>query len=466
MRKGFLGSLTALLAGTALALAEPPATSDPAPAAAPNGTGQPPTLTPPHPVSAPAVEGPRSPYWPNPFGYSPTWGAPALPHEGAADDKPHREFITWGSAEYLLWWVKNQPLGIPLVTTGNPATLGALGSPDTVVLFGGSNLDYHTFSGGRFTLGFGLGRDVWADWGVEGSGFFVEKRPVTFTASSSVIGVPLLARPIQNALDGTETVALISDPGVPGSQQNLAGGVARGSVAVNSFSDVYGWDVDIVRGWYRDGPLHVKLLGGFRYINLSEELNIFSDSTLLPGGVAGLAGSAVVPPSTVAILDHFATRNEFYGGQLGARLDYSGGAWVVSALGKVALGSTHEVIDLSGATRGSGPAVINGLVPAGLLVLSSNRGVRAHDEFAVVPEIGINVGYQICPSLRVFAGYTFLYVSDVARPGDQISRTVNPNIVPASRTFGTATGPAEPSFTFNRTDFWAQGANFGFEFRY
>ena len=165
MRKGFLGSLTALLAGTALAFAEPPATLDPATAVAPNGTGQPPTVTGPHNAGAPFVEGPRSPYWPNPFGYAPSWGAPALPHGDIAEDKPHSEVVIWGGAEYLLWWEKNQPLGIPLVTTGSPG-MGALGSPDTVVLYGGSDADYHTFSGGRFTLGFGFGRDSWADWGV------------------------------------------------------------------------------------------------------------------------------------------------------------------------------------------------------------------------------------------------------------------------------------------------------------
>src|SRR5205814_3411841 len=41
MRRGFLSSVTALLAGTSLALAQPPATPDPAAAVVPNGTGQP-----------------------------------------------------------------------------------------------------------------------------------------------------------------------------------------------------------------------------------------------------------------------------------------------------------------------------------------------------------------------------------------------------------------------------------------
>ena len=182
---------------------------------------------------------------------------------------------------------------------------------------------------------------------------------------------------------------------------------------------------------------------------------------------AGFAGNTLLPPGTAAILDHYGTRNEFYGGQLGARVDYSTGCWVVSALGKIALGSMHEVIDLSGFTSATGAGGANGLVPAGLLVVSSNRGARAHDEFAAVPEIGINVGYQINPLWRVFVGYNFLYLSDVVRPGDQVSRIVNPNFVPVSQQFGTLPGTAlQPSPTFQRTDFWVQGINLGVELRY
>ena len=124
------------------------------------------------------------------------------------------------------------------------------------------------------------------------------------------------------------------------------------------------------------------------------------------------------------------------------------------------------MVNLVGATTRAGAGVPAGTVPGGLLVLSTNGGRRARDEFAVVPEIGINVGYQICYWLRAYVGYSFLYWSDVARPGDQFNRVVNPTIVPASNTFGTPIGPAQPSCTFQHTDFWAQGVNFGLEFRY
>jgi hypothetical protein len=323
------------------------------------------------------------------------------------------------------------------------------------VLLGGSDLDYHTFSGGRFTLGLGYGTEWNGIWGVEGSGFFLEKRPAEFLATSSVTGVPVLARPIVNAQTGAETVALVSQPGV-----------AAGSVAASSFSDVYGWDVSLVAGGSRSGPLRVDLLGGFRYLTLEENFDIAQNSVLLAGGTAGFAGNGLLPPTTVALLDHFGTRNEFYAGQLGARVQYAGDRLFISGLGKIGLGSNHEVIDLSGFTTRTGPGVVGGTVPGGLLVLSSNSGRRSHDEFAAVPEIGINVGYQVCRSIQVFAGYTFLYWSDVVRPGDQINRTVNPTLIPASRTFGNPVGPAQPSFSFQRTEFWAQGANFGFAVRW
>ncbi len=61
-------------------------------------------------------------------------------------------------------------------------------------------------------------------------------------------------------------------------------------------------------------------------------------------------------------------------------------------------------------------------------------------------------------------GYDFLYWSSVARPGDQIDRTVNSTQI-APRT-GPFTGPARPAFEFKNTDYWAHGVNFGVEFRY
>ena len=51
------------------------------------------------------------------------------------------------------------------------------------------------------------------------------------------------------------------------------------------------------------------------------------------------------------------------------------------------------------------------------------------------------------------------------RPGTAIDRTINFSQSPVFST-GTLVGPARPAFTFKDSDFWAQGINFGLEFRY
>jgi hypothetical protein len=451
MRKGFLASLAALLAGTSLAFAEPPEIEQ---TAAPEQAPPPKKETPPS-ANPPPLERPRSPYWPNPLGLLEcTPFIPALGGPGAADHEGSAGELVWANAEYLLWWVQKGPLAAPLVTTGSSVNFGALGASDTSVLFGGSGLDYRTFSGGRFGVG------VWFDrgcsWGVEGSGFLTETRPIHFDAVSTAIGTPVLARPVISALTGQETVELIAAPGV-----------VTGSVDVSSDSRLYSWDIDLTNRCYNTAGMHVDWMFGYREMNLKESLSISQNSTLLPGGIAGFAGSSISPPSGVAVSDQFVAVNRFYGGQLGARGEYANGGWFVNVLTRVALGGTHEVVDINGATlrpaTAGGPAT---LVQGGLLALSSNSGHHKHDEFAAVPEFGLNVGYQVTRYLRAYVGYTFVYWSDVARPGDQINRTVNPGLIPTSQTFGTPGGPAEPSFSLRNTDFWAQGVNFGLEFRF
>src|SRR5207244_361036 len=103
---------------------------------------------------------------------------------------------------------------------------------------------------------------------------------------------------------------------------------------------------------------------------------------------------------------------------------------------------------------------------AGLLALATNSGRHARDDFAVLPEIGVNFGFQITDRLQAFVGYTYMYWSNVVRPGDQVDLGLNPNLIPTSATFNTAGGPARPAFSFRDTDFWAQGINVGMEFRY
>lgn len=71
-----------------------------------------------------------------------------------------------------------------------------------------------------------------------------------------------------------------------------------------------------------------------------------------------------------------------------------------------------------------------------MLALSTNIGRTSEDRFVALPEAGVNVGYQLTKRLRVVGGYTFLYLPQVARSGEQISMQVNPSFIPG--------GPAAP----------------------
>src|SRR5262249_46797555 len=47
------------------------------------------------------------------------------PFDGDVDSE--RDFDFWVGGEYLLWWAKHSPIGVPLLTTGPTGSFGILG---------------------------------------------------------------------------------------------------------------------------------------------------------------------------------------------------------------------------------------------------------------------------------------------------------------------------------------------------
>jgi hypothetical protein len=135
----------------------------------------------------------------------------------------------------------------------------------------------------------------------------------------------------------------------------------------------------------------------------------------------------------------------------------------------VALGGTRQEVDIAGGQVRTPPGGPSQALLGGLLAVNSNIGQRSRNEFSVVPEVGLNVGYQVTDHIRAFVGYNFLYWSNVVRPGDQIDRVVDVNRVPAFLPAGVTAPPVfppRPAPLFRDTDFWAQGANVGLEYRW
>jgi hypothetical protein len=355
----------------------------------------------------------------------------------------------FASAEYLLWWVKDTPLPVPLLTSGTAASQGILASPGTTTLVGDS-IGYGPQAGGRFSVG-ACGEDH--DWTIVATAFILETGAHSFTASSDTAGNPVIARPFFNTTTGMQASSLVSFPGS-----------FAGSAAVQSTVDLHGAELNALSRLGSGGASEINFLVGFRYLSLEENLGVTQISTALPGGVLGFNGTSVTAPASIGVTDAFQTRNQFFGGQVGTQLDFHYWRCFLDMTGKLGIGNTYESFNSAGQTTllvGRAPVAS---VPGGLSALPGQT-LTSRSAFTLVPEFGLNLGIDVTCNFRLFVGYTFLYWDDVIRPGNQINSAVNPSNVPSSLAFGTG-GPAASSTPIHNTDFWAQGVNVGFALRY
>ena len=176
-----------------------------------------------------------------------------------------------------------------------------------------------------------------------------------------------------------------------------------------------GAEVNVLGKLLRRDRLQVDLLAGFRYVDLDEGLQIDT------------VANDFVNQVTDVLHDSFHTRNQFYGGQVGARIGWQGDRLSLDLVGKVALGTNHEVVQVGGSTTETGAgSLFPGTFPGGIFAQPSNMGRQSHDQFDVVPEGEVRVSYRLAGGLRAFVGYDILYWNQVVRPGSQIDRAVNP----------------------------------------
>ncbi len=373
----------------------------------------------------------------------------------------------WLRAEYLLWWTKGSRLP-PIVTTGQPGATplpGALGQADTRILYGDDGGTGRPRSGGRFTGGLWL--DCCHTVGVEGSYFFLADRNTRFDAASdATLGSPLIARPFFDVLTGRQNAQLVAFPALAGGTTPLpagGAGLASGDIHASTYSRFQGADVNAFCCLCTGCNYSVQALAGFRYLQLNEGFDVRESTRVNP---ALPAGAPFFGGSTIAIADQFDTRNNFYGGQVGLRGEVRRGAFFLAAQAKVALGVTHQTVDILGSTAitpAGGPTVVT---PAGFLASGSNSGHYVRDRFSVVPEVGVNAGVQVTDNLRAFVGYNFLYWSSVVRPADQIDVGLSGTQIPTDTRFNPAAGPARPGGPIRDTGYWAQGISFGVELRF
>ena len=327
-----------------------------------------------------------------------------------------------------MWWTKSG-WAPPLVTRGSPAAYspGALDERSTQILFGGSPLDPGMFSGVRLNGGFWLNDNL----GIEGSFFSLFQRSITFNAASNGNGYPVIARPVIDVYSGMESSYVDSYPGL------LAGS------NTTTFSSVLrGFELNLTTRAVEVDDLSVDAFLGYRQLNLNESLVMQDNLAALQSGVLTFAGGPADPPTSVADFDSFVASSNFYGPQIGTRTIWDFNRWNVSLLGKLAMGMSQQLVTINGATTLNTPGAASVTTPGGILAQNTNIGRYFSDQFAVVPEFGVNLGFLMTPWMQLKFGYTFLLLSSAARPGEQIDRRVNANNVPTDTNYGTPGGPA------------------------
>jgi hypothetical protein len=344
----------------------------------------------------------------------------------------------WVRAEFLYWTV--QGTGAPaLVTRDVPGTprglVGLPGTPGQQTVFGGARL------ADDFRPGFRISAGWWLDecrlWAINGDFFYLAAGNESGRFGTGT-GDPPFARPFFNVATGSPDAELVSYPGV------LSGAVSVR--ARNTFAGAGAYlrrnlccDLDECGRGYR-----IDALAGYRFYTLSDDL-------LIRENLLTAAGAAPVPTGTmITVTDRFRTENTFHGGLIGLSASAKWGRWSLDARGAAAIGNMRRELRINGTTvtqvPGAGPNANLG----GLYAQPTNIGRYTSDAFTVIPEAGLTLGYQITPHVTAHVGYSFVYLSNVWRAGDQIDRGIDPaQLRGATSTLGRpaplfASTPARP----------------------
>jgi hypothetical protein len=368
----------------------------------------------------------------------------------------------WVRADFLAWWTSGQHLP-PLVTTGGNGTLD-----NSNIAFGNSTVNWEGQSGWRITAGRWL--DRCQTWALEGDFYDLRGDSTVFALNSTATGSPLISRPFfdvnpANGLPGP-AAEIVSQPGE-----------TRGGITVEAtdyFQSAGAWlrhplcgggcesccdPCDPCGGCCAPRCCRVDLVAGYRYCRLFDQVNIHENLTGLP-----TATNPAIRDVTFDVQDSFRANNEFHGGEVGLAVQTNRGRWSLGMSSKVAIGNNHQFVMIDGRTIVSRSGEVLPPQLGGLLAQSTNIGPHNRDDFVMIPNLSLDLSYQLNCHWRAHVGYDILYWACVTRAGDQIDLNVDSARIPSGDQ-RTPTLPF-PAFAFQSSNFWAQGIKAGFEFCY
>jgi Putative beta barrel porin-7 (BBP7) len=397
------------------------------------------------------------------------------------------------------------PLQNPQVvqTITNFTTVSVLSTP---TLAGGNSINGGEQLGGRFTAGVWFYADE--SLGLEGSFFYINNRSTGFNSTTANPALPtdqfLLRFPFSSNIfvvgtstifgPGTITQAPSATPG-----QTFPSFVVRRSATTitgTSSSGLWGGELNARRTWYDDtqDPLFGQRFGGligFRYVDFHEDLFVSNAVQFFQPLAAngqpefpdrnglGLPLNTNLPTNLdYSTQDAIRTTNHFYGGQIGFDWDMYYSRLSLDIRADIGLGVMHQTIDVFGATQTSStitlapnvfvnppPSTTSTSTPGGLFSSALDQGRHTRNRIAFIPDVNVKLGYQVFSSLRAYVGYDFLYLSSVARPGNQTALAAT-NIQATVGGTPTTLTFTQPAFRYDATGLAVNGFNFGVEYRY
>jgi hypothetical protein len=132
------------------------------------------------------------------------------------------------------------------------------------------------------------------------------------------------------------------------------------------------------------------------------------------------------------------------------------------------MGNNRQTVTIDGYTK------ITPVPPAtpivypndGVFAVRTNDGVYTRDVFTMIPQLNLELGYQLNCHWRAYVGYNAFYWGSVFQSGDQIDLFIDPRNVPSGTVYNPSQALPFPGFKGQTSSFWGQGVNLGTEFRF
>jgi hypothetical protein len=422
----------------------------------------------------------------------------AIPREGAAPLYP-RFFL---GGEYLAWKLNNTTVNpivfnVPVGIVGAPIAIGvndvffsfaSLTPQSQASLSQNGVINYGMENGMRFIGGLALEQDTGLS--VLLNAIIIPTSSYNLSSNTSFNMVPI------NFQTGLESQVPLG--GTAGSI-NANTEVATIPIVVprNVASQVYasannfvgGGEVDLKGRDLIFGDVLFSGLLGFRYFQFNESLGVNSIYNIsqvppnrfneTPDQVQDLDSNFSDIQSIQSVSsDNIKVYNNFLGPQIGINSNYRFKRFTFDCNGKLGIGVQHQVVTINssttqtfvvnstnGATTTTSKQVQN--YAAGVLFSPYDVGRHSRNQFGLIPELNLKLGYRLFDRLKITAGYDFLMMANVLRASNQtqlIPYTSQSNYSGlAVQQQSSSQSIQIPAFTFDNSNLIINGLNVGMQ---